>query len=120
MARALHSAEDMELGITFRDMLPSPFVEAAVRRWVDRLEQVHGRVHRCAVMIEQPHHHHRRGNTFHVRIDLSVPGREIVVAHDPPARRRNVNAYTALATAFRAVRRRLDDYAAVRRHRHGS
>jgi hypothetical protein len=109
----------MQLGITFRDMLPSPFVEAAVRRWADRLEQVYGRVHRCAVMIEQPHHHHRRGNPFHVRIELSVPGRELVVAHDPARTREHVNAYAALADAFRAARRQLADYARVRTHGRG-
>ncbi len=43
--------------------------------WADSARlQAYGRIHRCDVMIEQPHHHHRRGNPFHVRIELSVPG----------------------------------------------
>jgi hypothetical protein len=109
------------LDITFRGMTPSPFVEAAIRRSVDRLESLYGRVQRCAVVLELPHLHHRRGNRFHVRIDIAVPGREIVVSHDSPHGDHD-NAYAALADAFRAARRRLADHAQVRRGgpRHGA
>jgi ribosome-associated translation inhibitor RaiA len=102
------------LDITFRGMTPSPSVEVAIGHWVERLEQVYGRIHRCAVVLELPHLHHRRGNRFHVRIDIAVPGREIVVSHDS-ARGDHGNAYAALADAFRAARRRLADHAQVRR-----
>jgi hypothetical protein len=106
------------LDITFRGMTPSPAVESVIHRWVDRLEHVHGRVHRCAVVIEQPHHHHQRGNGFHVRVDVSVPGHEVVVSHEPagkPAHDGRDNAYAALDGAFRAARRQLAELARSRR-----
>jgi hypothetical protein len=29
-------------------------------------------------MIEAPHRHHRQGKRYHVRIDITVPGDELV------------------------------------------
>jgi ribosome-associated translation inhibitor RaiA len=93
--------------ITFRGMDRSLALEASIHRWVDRLEHVHGGVHRCAVVVEQPHHHHQTGNCFQVRVDVSVPGREVVVSHDPARDPAHENAYAAVADAFRAARRQL-------------
>ena len=63
-------------------MSSSSSVEGSIRRWVARLEQDCDRIHSCSVLIERPHNHRAQGNHFHVRIDLAVPGRQIVVSHD--------------------------------------
>lgn len=98
------------LDITFRDMTPSAAVEAAIERWAARLEHRYGRIQGCTVVVEQPHHHHRQGNRFHVHVELTVPGREIAsrgAEHE--------NAYVAIAEAFRAARRQLQDHARIQR-----
>jgi ribosomal subunit interface protein len=95
---------------TFRDMTTSAAVEQVIQRWVARLEHLYGRIQRCAVVVEQPHHHHQQGNRFHIHVDLTVPGREIVsrgAEHE--------NVYVAIAEAFRAIRRQLQDHARIRR-----
>jgi cold shock CspA family protein len=84
---------------------------------------------RCRVAIEVPHRHHRKGSPYHIRIDLTVPGEEIVVKREPSLRHRarqlgeteikkqlemktpHKNLRVAINDAFRAAGRRLQDYA---------
>jgi ribosome-associated translation inhibitor RaiA len=103
------------LGITFRGMTPSAAVETAIERWVARLELSYGRIQRCSVVIEQPHHHHRQGNHFHVHVDVTVPGREIAVSREPARGIDHEDVYVAVADAFRAARRQLQDHARIQR-----
>jgi ribosome-associated translation inhibitor RaiA len=103
------------LDLTFRDMPPSDAVTADVRRWVDHLERFADRVQRCTVVIERPHQSHRHGQQFHVRIELSVPDHPIEVARDPQRDGAHEDIYVAIADAFRAARRQLQDHAQIRR-----
>lgn len=57
--------------IAFRNMKPSEAVDARVREEVQKLESFYNRIMRCRVIVEIPHRHHRRGDIFHVRIDMS-------------------------------------------------
>jgi len=111
LAHGLHFTNSMQspLEITFRGMPNSPAAEAAIHRWVARLEHVYSRIQRCAVVFEQPHRNQRHGNEFHVRIDLSVPDRDIAVSRD------SEDAYLAISEAFRAARRQLQDFSQIQR-----
>lgn len=91
-------------------MTPSAAVEAVIERWVARLARLFGRIQGCAVIVEQPHHHHRQGNRFRVQVDLTVPGREIAARGAE-----HENAYAAVSGAFRAARRQLQDHARIQR-----
>jgi cold shock CspA family protein/ribosome-associated translation inhibitor RaiA len=71
------------LTISFRGMEPSEAIESLVREQASALERFFPRILRCRVVIELPHRHHRAGAPLHVRIDLHVPGQEIVVEHQP-------------------------------------
>jgi ribosome-associated translation inhibitor RaiA len=106
---------NLPVQITFRDMDPSPAVETAVREKVAELERVHERITSCRVMIEAPHHHSRKGRLFHVRIDLTVPGDEIVVGGKPDLNHAHEDFSVALRDAFRAARRGLTELARIRR-----
>jgi len=103
------------LQITFRNLDRSEAVEAKVRERVEELEQFYDRITACRVVIEEPTRRHHKGNLFHVRVDLSVPGREIVVKRDPPEHRTHEDIYVAVRDCFDAVRRQLEDH--VRRAR---
>jgi ribosomal subunit interface protein len=103
------------LRITFRNLDRSEAVEAKVRERVDELEQFYDRITGCRVVIEEPNRRQHKGNLFHVRVDLSVPGREIVVKRDPPQHRAHEDIYVAVRDCFDAVRRQLEDH--VRRAR---
>lgn len=100
----------MQPTTTFRDMPPSPALQAAAERWVARLEQVSDRIVGCHVSIEKPHRHHLHGSPFQVNIVLVVPGAHIAVSNQP-----NADAYVALADAFRAARRQLLDHVDLQR-----
>ena len=42
----------------------------------------------CRVAVECPHRQPQRGNSYHVRIDLTVPGGELVIKHEPSLKTR--------------------------------
>jgi ribosome-associated translation inhibitor RaiA len=106
------------LQITYRDMEPSPAVEESVRGWVAKLERICDCITACHVMIEAPHHHKHQGRHFHVRIDLVVPGAELVVGRDPTDDESKTDAHVAIRDAFRAARRQLADWNALHRSHH--
>jgi cold shock CspA family protein len=60
----------------------------------------------CRVVVEAPVRHHRKGGPYKVRIDLTVPGDELVIN-----RQADEDLYVAIRDAFHAARRRLEDYA---------
>ena len=101
--------------ISFRGMDTSPAVEAAVNKWVARLDHAFGRIERCSVILEMPHNHHRQGRTFQVHITLTVPDRTIAISRDPGTDPRHEDVYVAIADAFRAARRQLQDHARIHR-----
>jgi ribosome-associated translation inhibitor RaiA len=71
----------------------------------EALGRLHDRIVSLRVVVAAPHHHHRQGNHYHVRIELQVPGHDIVVDHG--AEQSDEDAYQAVRHAFDAIRRRL-------------
>jgi ribosomal subunit interface protein len=96
--------------IHFHGVDPSPALEQRIREQVAKLEQFYDRITRCEVSVELPHQHQRHGKTWHIRIDVSVPGQEIVVSRDPGRAEDHEDPYVAVRDAFLAARRQLEDY----------
>ena len=71
------------LQITFRNMLPSQAIEDNIREKASKLESFYDRIMGCRVIVEAPHRHHRKGKAYEVRIDLTVPGGELVINRSP-------------------------------------
>jgi ribosome-associated translation inhibitor RaiA len=126
--------------ITWRDMAPSAAVEAKIREEAEKLEAFYDRITSCRVMIEIPRRYQNGGYRFRVRIDLTVPGSEIVVNHEPTlhgflqrlggverAKGQELSAphkdvYVAIRDAFKVARRKLREYShrqngAVKHHK---
>ncbi len=101
--------------ITFRDMPPSDFIRSYVEKTREKLERLNPKITACKVALEAPHRHHLHGNHFRVRIDIAVPGDEIVVDRDAPERHEGEDLYAAIDDAFDRARRLLVEHA--RRHR---
>ncbi len=93
------------LQITFRDIAHSDAIEAHIRTKAEKLETHFEPIMSCRVVVELPHQHKNQGKVFNVRIDIGVPGNEIVVNRD-----RHEDVYVALRDAFDAARRQLEDY----------
>jgi cold shock CspA family protein/ribosome-associated translation inhibitor RaiA len=96
--------------INFRNVSHSEQVEAQVREHAAKLEEFFDRITSCHVVIEEPHKHHRCGNLFHVRIHLTVPGRELVVDREPSEDRAREDMRVTIRDAFKAMQRQLEDY----------
>ena len=105
----------LPLQITFRHMDPSPALEARIRQRAEELDQFFDRITSCRVVVECRHKRHQQGKLFEVRVDLTVPGREIVVGRDPGANHAHEDAHVAVRDAFDAARRLLEDHARDRR-----
>ncbi len=103
------------LQITFRHMDSSDAVVARIRERTAELERYSDRMTSCRVVVECRHPRHQQGNLFRVRVDLKVPGREIVVGRDPAAHRAHEDVYVAIRDAFDAARRLLEDHLRERR-----
>lgn len=123
----------MTTQITFRNITPSGGIENDIRERIDHLETFHPDLIACRVTVEVPHQHRAHGRSIHVRVELSLPGEDVVVDSgtrgDPSAAigshkrhkhedvdARHKDAAVAIRDAFDAARRRLQD--AARRQRH--
>lgn len=119
----------LPLQVTFRNVPLPDRVEAVVRRRAAQLDRYYDAIMSCRVLVERADRHHADGSRFHVRVELGVPGGEVVVSHDsslhggarrtgrPRERkedeidRAHKHAEVAVRKAFDAVRRRLQDFA---------
>lgn len=101
----------LPLQITFRHMEPSPALEARIRQRAEELDQFFDRIIACRVVVECANRRHQQGNLFEVHIDLTLPGREIVVGRDSGANHAHEDAHVAVRDAFDSARRLLEDHA---------
>jgi ribosomal subunit interface protein len=101
---------ELPVQITSHDFGLSPAIEHEIRERAAKLDAVYDRIVRCRVVVEAPVKHHRRGGPFTVRIDLTIPGSELVVN-----RQEEEDLLAAIREAFDAMRRQLEDYARVQR-----
>lgn len=101
--------------ISFRNMDPSPAVEARIQEKVTKLEHLYDRIVGCEVTVEAPHRHHHKGKLYNVRIDISIPGNDVHVRHTGPLNQAHEDIYVAIRDAFDAATRQLEDH--IRRMR---
>ncbi|HTT01317.1 MAG TPA: HPF/RaiA family ribosome-associated protein [Steroidobacteraceae bacterium] len=105
----------LPLQITFRQMDPSPALEARIRELAARFDRFSAHITRCHVIVEPRAGHQRQGGLYEFRIDLTLPDQEIAVRRAHPANHSHEDPYVALRDAFRAARRKLADYERKRR-----
>ncbi len=93
--------------ITFRHMESSPAVETRVRELTDHLGTFSDRIQSCRVVVDSPHRHHHQGKVFNVKVQLAIPGEDVVVDMERPDRDGHEDVYVVLRDAFDAARRQL-------------
>jgi cold shock CspA family protein/ribosome-associated translation inhibitor RaiA len=117
------------LQISFRNMKPSAAVDARIREEVAKLETFCQSIMRCRVVVELPHRHHSKGDLYHVRIELVLPGAELIIQKEPSAyaalrqthaekvlksyetHAAHKDVFVVIGDAFKEARRQLQDYA---------
>lgn len=95
----------LPLKIVARNVSLSEAAESDIREKAAKLDTIYDQIMGCRVRVEAPHRHHRKGVRFNVRIDLTVPGSEIVIR-----RIEDEDLYVAIRDAFDTARRSLEDH----------
>ena len=121
------------LTVSFRGLRHSETLASLVRVQAKALERLFPRILGCRVVLERPQRDRRAGIPLYVRVDVHVPGQEVVTEHHPSLhaelQRAEVDHYAkamnldsplsdarfAIRQAFRAAARRLGDRADRRR-----
>jgi ribosome-associated translation inhibitor RaiA len=115
--------------IAYRDVEPSPALERLIQAETAKLERFFHGIVTCRVLVEHSHGRDKHGSPYNVRIDLSLPGAELVVNHvddvrpvpaagdDEPERVHKAaereghkDPQLAVRTAFNTMTRRLQEY----------
>lgn len=96
--------------IQFRGMDRSDALEASAAAHVAKLDEFAPDLMACRVWIELEQKHQQQGRPYSVRLDLTLPGHELVVD-----RVQREDVYVALRDAFDHMKRQLEDV--VRRRR---
>lgn len=94
--------------ITFKDLDNSEELSSLIHDKASKLEQFFENIISCHVVIEQTQKHKNQGKLNNIRINLGVPGKELVVTNN-----QRDNVYIAIRDAFDSLRRQLEDYARV-------
>jgi ribosome-associated translation inhibitor RaiA/cold shock CspA family protein len=98
--------------LVFDDVESSPAVEQRVRERVRRLERFYDGITSCHVALGTPHRHQRKGRQWSVRIELRVPGTELVVSRQPGDVGAHEDLPVAIRDAFDAMERELKSWRA--------
>lgn len=93
---------DKPLRITFDNLPHSDAIEANVRSRVARLDALCDRMTGARVVVGSPHRGQTKGKTYAVRIELALPGHDLVVSREPVG-----DLHEAMTGAFATARRRL-------------
>lgn len=104
--------------VAFHNMEPSADLEADIRKRIAKIEQRFDRMIGIRVAVEADHRQHRTGNVVDVRIELSLPGKDVVVSREPKKAKEkyaNPDAHTSVRDAFRALERRLKSQKQIQR-----
>ena len=102
---------DSTLKISFHNAPHSDAVEADIRDRVAKLEGFFDRIVGCRVVVEAPAKNlDGAAASFAVKIEIAVPGQDIVVKADS-----SPDLHTALAQSFDVAKRRLKTHAERRR-----
>jgi ribosome-associated translation inhibitor RaiA len=109
-AKPAEAIMKLPLQISFRGMDTSPATEALIRERAEKLDRFHDRITGCRVVVEASHRHQRKGRLYHVRVDLTVPGHEIVVGRERDDDHSHEDIKVAVRDAFDAARRQLEDH----------
>ena len=95
--------------ITFRNMQPREALEEGIRARAAWLETFYPDIVGCKVLLEVPHRHREHGQHVRIRIELSLPGEDVIVSHEP-------TLHASLKDVEDQAHHKDDDIEAVHKH----
>jgi ribosomal subunit interface protein len=96
---------NLPLEISARNVKLGDETEELIREKAAKLDRVYDRIIGCRVRLDLPHRSQKSGMTFNVRIDVTVPGSEIVVKRELDG-----DLHAAITSSFDAAQRQLKEY----------
>ena len=97
------------LEISTRQLDLTPDLEADLRRRAAKLERRFDRITSCRIAVERPGNHHQDGGPYRVRLDITVPGSELV------AKKEGQELALVIRDTFQAAERQIEELADRRR-----
>lgn len=101
--------------VSFRNMEKSQWIEDLILEKASSLDRFYGRIISCRVVVEIPHKRHHQGNPYLVRVDVSVPDKEIVVNRLTDENKEHQDMHATITDAFECVKRQVEEYGRKRR-----
>ena len=95
----------IEPQITYRHMEHSPAMDERIRELTAKMENLHPKITHVHVVVDEVDRNKRNGNLFNVRVDVHVPGSEIVATHQE-----HEDPYVAVGDAFDVLGRQLEEH----------
>jgi len=103
---------ETKIEISFHNMPPSEALEKRIHKKIDKLLIKYPFLEKIRVMVDSPHHHKQKGNLYQLRIDMHIPGQELVVNKQPGGEMQaHENPYTTVNSAFKAATHKLEKHA---------
>jgi len=98
------------LELRFVHVDPSFAVEARIQERLRRLEGRCDALNSCHVYVTAPHKHQKKGGKFEIRVELRVPGSELVSSAPSSDSADHDDVYVPIRDAFDAIERQLDKW----------
>jgi ribosomal subunit interface protein len=98
------------LQITSRNFEITGDIEQRILKKSEKLDKFHRDMMSCRVLLEVPHRNRNSGVVYNARIDLAMPGKDIVVRREA-----HEDLHKAINLAFDAALRRLQSHARRKR-----
>src|SRR3990167_1325302 len=92
------------LQLTIRDIEHSNAIEQQLRKKAQKLNQYSDHIISCHTVVERTQSHQHTGKLYNVRINLTVPGKELFVN-----RNEQEDLYIAIRDAFDDMTRKLEE-----------
>ena len=105
----------LPLQISFRHMEHSPALEAVIVDRAKRLDTFASQIMSCRVVVEPAGRHRAQGEQYEVRIDITLPGGEVVATREPSAHEEYKEISIAVRDAFDSAGRQIEEF--MRRQR---
>jgi ribosomal subunit interface protein len=94
-----------QLHISYQGLEASPALNDVIATRAQRLQRITERLQSLRVAVVTPGNHHRTGVQHRVRLELTLPGGDLVIDRDEPEDGDDV--YVTVRRAFDSLRRRL-------------
>jgi cold shock CspA family protein len=105
----------MPLQITFKDLPSDVKVEDKIREAAQKLDRFSSEIMSCRAVVSAIQMRQHKGQHYHVRLDVSVPGKELVVNREPGEATTHTDILVAVRDTFSTMERMLRDYAQQKR-----